>query len=424
LIYNYILLVNMISEGYNNHASPVMELSDYFPDVNQRGAPTWDVCNLNFSGDIQQQVGQPFMKKNFYEDEYRKMVLEMDKEELPQDEKKVDPFEELLQLSVLADEGFHSNEFELPPVTPIWNKHRPSRLSINSFLRWKRYQDEKHELVMAVIKKLEQNDIEQFRSRQLHWKNSIVNVIRARFGNVVTGECNFQKCATIKSNIKREEKIKRYLSGVCQNNGQDQDDENFVCRHFAEGYSRRGDNCDFQHDIMNSHPDTQKVFLGGLPRSITSHKLVWELKKKGYTVVNKPKVVRRYSPQVCLGSVKEAELMLQKGTIIIDGCTVNVRPYKAFMQKETDRQRDIDKRSVFLEGLTSAMTVRIIKTEMEKLGYKVTIRPLINAGFIPKITLATVKQANQLIAQGVIELNGVAVNVRPYMLSKNQTIQV
>jgi len=406
----------MVSESYNNQAAPAMELSDNFPSVTQSGALTLNKRHLNCYGDTEQHVGQLFMKKNFYEDEYKKMVLEMDKEELPQDEKTVDPFEKLLQLSVLADKGFQSNELGLPPVTPVWNTPRPSRLSINSLLRWKRYQDEKHELVMKVVKKLEQQDVELFRSRQLHWKNSIVNVIRARFGNVGTGECIFQERARRKSNnLKRKEK-RRYLPGVCQNNGHDEDDEKFVCRHFAAGYCRRGDNCDFTHDIMNSHPDTQKVFLGGLPRSITSRKLVWELKKQGYRVINTPKVLRRYSPQVCLGSIEETELMLQKGTIIIDGCTVDVRPYKAFTQKEMDRQLHINRRSVFLGGLTSAMTVRTIKTEIGKLGCKVTNRPLIKAGFIPKVTLATVEQAKKLIAHGVVELDGVAVNVRPYML--------
>jgi len=378
----------MTSEGYSNHATSATELSDNFHHMNKRGAPTSNTRNRNFSEDPGQHVGKPFIKTNFYEDEYKKMVLEMDKEELPQDEKPVDPFEELLQLSVLADEGFQSSKLSLPPVTPIWNKPRPSHLSINSLLRWKRYKDEKHELVMAVIKKLEQQDMELFRSRQLHWKKSIVNVIRERFDNVGVGEYNFHECARTKSyNVKRKEKITRNLPGVCHKNRQDYNSE------------------------------TQKVFLGGLPRLITSQKLVWELKKKGYKVINKPKVFPRYSPEVCLGSAEEAQLMLQKKTIIIDGCTVDVRPFKTFKQKKMDSQLEVNQRSVFLEGIPSVMTVRVVITEIEKLGLKVTNHQLARGGCITKVTLATIEQAKRLIAQSVIEIDGFAVNVRPYMLS-------
>jgi len=349
----------MISERYNNYATPAFQFSDNFPHMNQSGAPTWNMLNHSFSGDAEQYVGEPFMKKNFYEDEFRKMVLEMDKEELPQDEKMVDHFDELLQLSVIADEGFQNSELRLPPVTPVWNKPKPSRLSINSLLGWKRDQDEKHELVVAVVKKLEHQDMELFRSRQRHRKNSIVHVISARFGNECTGGYNFQQCVRINSkNVKRKRKIKHVHYEI----GQVKDDKKFLCRHFAKGHCRRGENCDFQHDIVNSNPDTQKVFLGGLPQSITSLKLISELKRKGYKVINKPRVLRRYSPQVCLGSVEEARLMLHKGTIIIDGCTVDVRPYKASTQKEIDRQIDISKRSVFLGGLPS------VKAEIRRIG--------------------------------------------------------
>jgi len=110
--------------------------------------------------------------------------------------------------------------------------------------------------------------------------------------------------------------------------------------------------------------------------------------------------------------------LLQQGKIMICGSTVDVRPYKASTKKERDRQLDTNNRSIFLGGLPSSVTVQILKTEIEKLGMKVTNRPLIKAGFIPKVTLASVQQAQKLVAKGMIEINGAVVSVRPY-ISKN-----
>jgi len=397
----------METKGYNNHIALSMEVTDKLPQMNQWGVPQlrWNKYNHNYSPLLEQQLEQLSLKTSFYEDEYKKMVLEMDKLEPMHDEKTDHPFDELLQLAVLADDGFENNDQVTPPITPVRSKRRSPRVSINSLLEWKRYQDEKHELFMSVIRKLEKQDKERFRYRQLHWKKPIGNTIESRFTFDGTEECKLPEVVETKSKKKPVH---------------DKYDEKLICRHFAEGYCRRGETCDFQHNTLSSHPDSQKVFLGGLSHSITSQQLVQELKKKGYKVINKPKIFRRFSPQVCLGSVEEAQKMLQRGTITIGGCTVDVRPYKAFTKKLLDRQLDINERSVFLGGLPFTITVRILKTEIEKLGMKVTNHPLIKVGFIPKVTLATVNQAKQLISQGVIKLNGANVNVRPYMLSKNR----
>lgn len=192
-----------------------------------------------------------------------------------------------------------------------------------------------------------------------------------------------------------------------------------ACRHFTKGWCRQGEACSFQHSFEGSFPDSQKVFLGGLPHSITPAKLLWELKQQGFMVVNQPKIFRGFSPQVCLSTTEEAMKMLQEGKIMICGCTVDVRPYKASTKKERDRQLDTNNRSIFLGGLPSSVTVQIVKTEIEKLGMKVTNRPLIKAGFIPKVTLASAQQAQQLVAKGTIDINDSVVSVRPYV-SKNK----
>jgi len=153
---------------------------------------------------------------------------------------------------------------------------------------------------------------------------------------------------------------------------------------------------------------------------MTPAKLLWELEQQDYVVVNQPKIFRGFSPQVCLRSESEAKKLLQVGKIMICGCTVDIRPYKASTKKERDRQLDTNNRSIFLGGLPSSVTIQILKAEFEKLGKKVTNRPLMKAGFVPKVTLASVEQAQELIVKGTIIINGAAVSVRPYV-SKNKT---
>jgi len=186
--------------------------------------------------------------------------------------------------------------------------------------------------------------------------------------------------------------------------------DKMLCHHFKKGFCKLGESCNFCHGVRICHPDSQKLFLGGLPKNITSETLVIEFRKKGYTIMNEPKVFRRFCPQVCFGSTKEAQRMLREGKISILCCSVDVRPYKARTHKEMDRQLNVNNRSVFFVGVPSFITVRYLKAELEKMGFKVTNYPQL----IPKFTLATAQQAKQLIAKGALLLNGVAISVRPY----------
>merc|ERR1719397_139831 len=96
------------------------------------------------------------------------------------------------------------------------------------------------------------------------------------------------------------------------------------CRHFLKGHCERGESCGFRHDHSVFCTDMQKVFLGGLPPHLTSSLLRKKLTEQGYTVLNNPKILRWFSPQVCLGSVEEAQRLVQKGTIVIDTAVVRV----------------------------------------------------------------------------------------------------
>lgn len=71
-----------------------------------------------------------------------------------------------------------------------------------------------------------------------------------------------------------------------------------LCRHFLKGFCKRGDTCDFLHDSSIFCADEQKIFLGGLPAHMDAPLLVQRLRELGYEVINKPKVLRGFSPQL------------------------------------------------------------------------------------------------------------------------------
>jgi len=205
------------------------------------------------------------------------------------------------------------------------------------------------------------------------------------------------------------------------------DDENRkrrLCRHFLKGHCKRGRACDFLHDPSIFCPDVQKVFLGGLPAHIAETSLQEKLTEQGYTVINKPKVLRGFTPQVCLGSVEEAQQLIKKGRIFIDGSQVDVRPYEAFAKDDVDKRLPDDtKRSVFIGGLSKGTTGQMIIDDLEKLDVKVVNHPLIKTGFTPKVTLGTVEQAQKLIKMKRVRIHHSLVDIRPYVNFRDSTKQ-
>jgi len=189
-----------------------------------------------------------------------------------------------------------------------------------------------------------------------------------------------------------------------------------LCRHFLKGYCKRGRTCDFLHDSSIFCHEMQKVFLGGLPSHISETSLKEKLAEQGYTVVNNPKVLRGFTPQVCLGSVDEAQRMIEKGKIIIEGCPVDVRPYEAFVKENLEMKLPDDiKRSVFLGGIPIGTTGQLIKDELEKLDVKVVNHPLIKTGFSPQVMLGSLEQAKKLVNMKKVQINSTLVDVRPYV---------
>jgi len=193
-----------------------------------------------------------------------------------------------------------------------------------------------------------------------------------------------------------------------------------LCRHFLKGHCKRGNACDFLHDKSIFCPNSQKVFLGGLPAHLTEVTLRQRLAEQGYEVINKPKVLRGFTPQVCMSSVEEAQRLIEKRNILIDGTLVDVRPYQAFAKGDVEKiQPDEIKRSVFLGGLSRGTTSQTIKDDLQKINIKVVNRPLVKTGFTPKVTLQTVEECEILINLKKVRINNTMVEVRPYKNNKS-----
>lgn len=186
------------------------------------------------------------------------------------------------------------------------------------------------------------------------------------------------------------------------------------CRHFLKGYCERGESCGFRHDHSVFCTDLQKVFLGGLPEHLTARLLRKKLAEQGYTVLNNPKIIRWFSPQVCLGSVEEAQRLVEKGTIIIDGSVIRVRSFKAFTRDNKKKLPDEVKRSVFLGGLAAGTTAQMIHDDLSKMGLVVVNIPELKSGYSPQVTLQTFEQARTLLKLMKVEINGSLVSVRPF----------
>jgi len=189
-----------------------------------------------------------------------------------------------------------------------------------------------------------------------------------------------------------------------------------LCRHFLKGHCSRGKTCDFLHDPSIFYPDSQKVFLGGLPAHITELTLRQKLAQYGYKVINKPMLFRGFTPLVCMASVEEAQDLIQRRNILIDGSLIDVRAYDAFTMGGMDENRpDKIKRSVFLRGLSKGTTSQMIKDDLRKMDLKVINHPIVKTGFTPKVTFGTIKETNMLINLKKVRINDTLVDVRPYV---------
>jgi len=402
---------------HNNYNGGRLGPTYDFSDVHLRGGvgrrdytDTANKYKHSYSKRGEIKITQPPVRTNFYEVEFRRMLASIDNRVSTMDNETLDALEELLQMSELADEtlqarGIGKGASLMRRPASLYDK-RFGR-GIGDLLHWKQYEDDRHELFM--LEQREKQLKEQYTRLRRLLEDKKHNLLRYHHIEkspnriIETFSPREKPVELTKYRLKRKDKTHVPY-----------------CWHFIRGYCKRGNTCDFQHISKASRPDSWKVFLGGLPRYITAAQLIEELAKQGYHVINEPKIFRGFSPQVCLGSMDEAQRLLRKGKVSIIGTNVEVRPYQAFTKKEFDRQLDINKRSVFLGGLPAKLTVSLLKSEMSKLGVKVVNRPIMKTGYAPKVTLATVDQAWTLIAKCTIKIYGVDVDVRPFVVVKNQ----
>jgi len=187
-----------------------------------------------------------------------------------------------------------------------------------------------------------------------------------------------------------------------------------LCRHFVKGFCLRGSSCFFLHDPSIFCCDEQKVFLGGLPLHLTTAMLISKLEEKGLSVLNRPRIMRGFTPQVCLGSVKEAEKLVAQQYIYICDQRVDVRPYQ---EEGKLRQTfpSVVKRSVFLGGLPEKTTANMIIKDLERLDITVEVVPVVKNGYAPRVVIASLKDAKMLVALKRVVVNGAVVDVRPYV---------
>jgi hypothetical protein len=165
----------------------------------------------------------------------------------------------------------------------------------------------------------------------------------------------------------------------------------------------------------------QRVFLGGLPVGMTERALRQQLSVLGYKVLKRPKILRGFAPEVLMRSVEEAKELVQRGTILMNGVEVEVRPFNSLMkQSESRKIPNIRKRSVFLGGLSDGTTAKDIQDEFTKMGIMVVNYPVIKFGFSRQVILENACQARTLIEKKKVLINGALVDVRPFMRQQSR----
>jgi len=205
--------------------------------------------------------------------------------------------------------------------------------------------------------------------------------------------------------------------GECNENHQNQSkvsQRRRLCRHFEMGYCILGRSCEFLHEPSIFYPDKQKVFLGGLSLHLTPEMLKAGLEKQGLTVLNEPTIMPGFTPEVCLGSVEQAEKLIAQRFIVVDNNRLDVRPYQNREQLRKGLASAVQ-RSVFLGGLPDNTTGERIIADLERLDIKVVDPPVIKNGFAPRVILESIEHAKMLVSLKRVIVNGTIVDVRPYM---------
>merc|ERR1719427_90339 len=118
-------------------------------------------------------------------------------------------------------------------------------------------------------------------------------------------------------------------------------------------------------------------------------------------------------------TIEQANDLIEKGVITIEGMQVEVRPYNSLTKlSELKKLPNVGKRSVFIGGLPAGTTTKDLQDVLVKMGMKVINYPVIKHGFVRQVILDTIAQAESLIRMRKIKVNGTFVDVRPFVNQK------
>jgi len=186
-----------------------------------------------------------------------------------------------------------------------------------------------------------------------------------------------------------------------------------------EGYglpTNQGRAKPFACDVNSISEGEQRIFLGGLPAGLTERTLRQHLAARGYKVLKRPKILRGFAPEVWMRSPEQARELVARGTIMIEGVEVEIRPYNSLTKLSALKKiPKVGKRSVFLGGLPSGTTAKDIQNVLRKKGMGVVNYPTIRNGFSRQVILESISQASTLIKMKRIWVNGAFVDVRPFV---------
>jgi len=175
------------------------------------------------------------------------------------------------------------------------------------------------------------------------------------------------------------------------------------------------------NQLSSTNDDEQRVFLGGLPIGMTERMLRQQLAAQGYKVLKRPKILHGFAPEVWMRTVEQAKDLIDRGTILIEGLEVEVRPYNSLTKlSELKKLPNVGKRSVFVGGLSNGTTTKNLQDVLLKMGMKVINYPVIKHGFARQVILDTISQAKTLIKMKKIQVNGTYVDVRPFVNQKRR----
>jgi len=357
------------------------------------------------------------VEKQYYESEYTTLLKWMDEEEIivPPPSMFADKREEIQRISLVADKALDFQSYD-----SSYHYNRPAHESIGKDRQVHRYLGENFENRVA-LKAVEKPGILDREVLNSNVRNYDCLELNATCEDIAK-EVAIKAIETPRSNVVGvmsprgfQNFVEEQLVGFGEScTKKDGELKKRLCRHFVKGFCLRGESCEFLHDASIFCPDEQKVFLGGLPLHMTPGILKDKLEMQGLTVLNRPKIMRGFSPQVCLGSVEQAEMLIAKRFLYIDEHRVDVRPYQ---DREQLRQGlpSIVKRSVFLGGLPENTTSEMIMDDLQRLDVKVLNFPVVKNGYAPRVVLESLEDAKMLVSLKRVMVNGTAVDVRPYV---------